>query len=86
MIHLLGNFLEKSPDASKFPRSELKNFIAQMEICLGVREGKLNVSEYGNLMIKFDELSPYVDGEKQSEDLLTVEKVIQAYGDKIASG
>ncbi len=83
MIHLLGNFLEKSPDANKFPRLELRKFIDQMEICLGVREGKLNAAEYGNVLIKLDALYPYVDGVQHDEDVRTIEKIILMYGAKL---
>lgn len=83
MIHLLGNFLEKSPDASKMPRIELRKFISQMEICLGVREGKLNAAEYGNVLIRLDALSPYVDGEQHNEDIRNMEKIILMYGAKL---
>lgn len=85
MIFLLGNFLEKSPEADKFARSDLREFITQMEICLGVREGKLNASEFGNALIKFDTIAPYVDGEKHNNDVSAIEQAILAYGAKLPS-
>ena len=86
MIVLLGNFLEKLPDEKKFPRAELRKFLTQAEICLGVREGKLNNSEYGNVLIKFDDIAPYVSGVQHDEDVKAIEQLILAYGNKLSEG
>lgn len=86
MIVLLGNYLEKLPDEKKIPRAELRTFLTQAEICLGVRDGQLNNSEYGNLLIKFDDIAPYVSGVHHNEDVKAIEQAILAYGAKLSGG
>ena len=83
MIMMLANFIERSPGSKEWKRSELKNFISQMEICLEIKPGKLSLQEYSNLVIKLDAIVPFKDGEL-TKDLETIDQMVQAYGDKLA--
>lgn len=83
-IMMLASFIERSPDAKKWKRSELRNFMTQIEICLELKPGKLNFKEYGNLLIRLDTISPFRDGEL-TKDLETIDQIIQDYANKLAN-
>jgi hypothetical protein len=85
MINMIGSFLERSPDAKNWKRSELREFITHMEICLELKPGKLSIGEYGAFLIKLDEIIPFKDGEF-SDDLKKIDQIIGAYGDKLTQG
>jgi hypothetical protein len=83
MIIMLGRFLEESPNSKEWKRSELRNFISQIEICLEVKPGKLSVQQYANVLLKLDAIAPFNDGEL-TKDLETLDQMVQAYGNKLA--
>ena len=84
MIMMVGSFIERSPQAHQWTRSELREFITQVEICLELKPGKLSVNEYANLMTKLDTIAPFKDGELTAE-LNSLDQVINAYGNKLAA-
>lgn len=83
LIIMIGSFLERSPKKDLLKRPDIREFISHMEICLGLRSGKLTTSQLGNLLIKLDTIAPYKDGEL-TEDLEALDAAVQAYGDKLA--
>ncbi len=83
LIIMIGSFLDRSPKKELLKRPEIREFITHMEICLGLRAGKLTASQLGNLLIKLDTIAPYKDGEL-TKDLEALDAVVQAYGDELA--
>ena len=72
---MLGSYLEHSPKASALSRTQLRDFIGNMEICLKIREGRLNLDQYGKLLIMLDEIADFIPGElrphlKMIDDIL----------------
>jgi hypothetical protein len=84
MIMMVGSFIERAPPSQQWTRTELREFITQVEICLELKSGKLSLNDYGNLMIKLDAIEPFKDGELTS-DLNSLEQIINAYGNKLAT-
>ncbi len=84
MIMMVGCFVERSPESEKLPRSELREFITHVEICLELKPGKLSRDEYLNLLLKLDVIATFKDGELDA-DLNSLDQIIAAYGDKLAS-
>lgn len=84
MIMMVGCFIERAPPSQQWTRQELREFIAQIEICLELKPGKLSHNDYGNLMIKLDAIVPFKDGELTS-DLNALDQIINAYGNKFAT-
>ena len=84
MIMMLGCFIEIAPKSQQWTRSELREFITQVEICLELKPGELSISEYANLLIKLDAIAPFKDDEL-ADDLNSLDRVINAYGDKLAA-
>lgn len=84
MIMMVGCFIERAPPSQQWTRPELREFIAQVEICLELKPGKLSLNDYGNLMIKLDAIEPFKDGELTS-DLNSLDQIINAYGNKLAT-
>ena len=84
MIMMLGSFIERSPESKQWTRPELREFITQVEICLELKPGELDIHQYANLLIKFDALVPFKDGELTT-DLNSLDQIINAYGDKLAA-
>jgi hypothetical protein len=83
MIMMLGSFLERSPDTKSWKSADLRKFMSQMEICLELKPGKLDMQEYGNLLLRLDAIAPFKDGEL-TKDLEAIDQIIQAYGDNLA--
>lgn len=83
MIMMLGSFLERSPNTESWKSADLRKFMTQMEICLELKPGKLDMQEYGNLLLRLDAIAPFKDGEL-TKDLEAIDQIIQAYGDKLA--
>ena len=83
-IIMIGNFLERSPKKDVLSRTELRELIQHMEICLGLRGGKLNASQFGKVLIRLDTIAPFRDGELTS-DLEALDAMVNAYGNKLAS-
>ena len=54
-----------------------------MEICLGLREGKLTASQFGMVLTMLDTIAPFKDGELTG-DLEALDAMLQVYGDKLA--
>ncbi len=84
MIMMLGSFFERSPDTKDWNRADLRTFMTQMEICLELKSGKLNIQEYANLCIRLDAIVAFKDGEL-TQDLEAIDQIVQAYGDKMAN-
>jgi len=84
MIMMLGCFIERSPESKKLSRSELREFITQVEICLELKPGKLSRDEYANLMFKLDVIAPFKDGELEA-DLNSLDQIVAAYGEKLGA-
>ena len=84
MIMMVGSFIERAPESQRWTRSELQEFLTQIEVCLELKTGKLDVNEYANLLLKLDAIAPFKDGEL-AEDLKSLDAIVSAYGDKIAS-
>ena len=84
MIMMVGSFIERSPESKQWTRQELREFITQVEICLELKPGKLDIHQYTNLLIKFDALVPFKDGDLAA-DLNSLDQMINAYGDKLAA-
>ena len=84
LIIMIGSFLERSPEASKTSQPTLRKFINHMEICLGLRAGKLNPSQYGKVLVWLYTLAPFKDGEL-TKDLEALDAIVHAYGNKLAS-
>ncbi len=84
MIMMLGSFIERSPESKQWTRPELREFITQVEICLELKTGKLDIKAWGNLMLKLDAISTFKDGELAA-DLKSLEERVAAYGDKLAA-
>jgi hypothetical protein len=82
-INMIGSFIERSPETKQWKRSELREFITELEICLEIKPGKLTPQQYGNLMVKLDAIATYKDGEL-SQDLEALDQIVQAYGNKLA--
>jgi hypothetical protein len=55
-----------------------------MEICLGLRAGKLNPSQYGRVLVWLDTLAQFKDGDLTG-DLEALDAIVHAYGNKLAS-
>ena len=83
-ISMIGSFLERSPKKDILSRTEIRELIKHVEICLGLRDGKLNASQLGKVFIGLDTIAPFKDGELTS-DLEALDAILQAYGDKLAS-
>ena len=81
---MIGSFLERSPKKDVLSRTELRELIQHMEICLGLRGGKLNASQFGKVLIRLDTIAPFRDGELTS-DLEALDAMVKAYGNKLAS-
>ena len=84
MIMMVGSFIERAPPSKQWTRTELREFITQVEICLELKPGKLSLNDYGNLMFKLDAIEPFKDGEMTS-DLNSLDQIINAYGNKLAT-
>lgn len=84
MIMMLGSFIERSPQSQQWKRSELREFINQVEICLELKPGKLTVKQYGNLMTKLDDIARFKDGDL-TPDLESLDRIVAAYGHKLAA-
>lgn len=84
MIMMLGSFIERSPESKQWTRPELREFITQVEICLELKTGKLDIKAWGNLMLKLDAISTFKDGELAA-DMKSLEERVAAYGDKLAA-
>ena len=84
MIMMVGSFIERAPPSQQWTRQELREFITQVEICLELKPGKLNLNDYSNLMIKLDAIVPFKDGELTT-DLSSLDQIINAYGNKLAA-
>lgn len=82
-ITMIGSFLERSPKANEINRSTLRDSIKHMEICLGLREGKLTASQFGMVLTMLDTVAPFKDGELTG-DLEALDAMLQVYGDKLA--
>ena len=82
-ISMIGSFLDRSPKKEVLRRADIREFIQHVEICLGLREGKLNTSQLGKVFIRLDTIAPFRDGELTS-DLEALDAILQAYGDKLA--
>ncbi|MEO0313904.1 MAG: hypothetical protein RI928_360 [Pseudomonadota bacterium] len=83
MIMMVGSFIERAPQSDQWTRSELRDFLTQVEICLELKPGKLSASQYANLVLKLDTIAPFKDGELES-DLRSLDQMVAAYGDKLA--
>lgn len=83
LIIMIGSFLERSPKANEINRSTLRDLIKHTEIALGLREGKLSVSQYGHLLTMLDTIAPFRDGELTG-DLEVLDALLQDYGDKLS--
>ena len=83
-IMIIGSYLERSSKENLLNKMEIKELIKDVEICLGLREGKLNISQFGKMLIKFDTIAPFKYLELTS-DLKELDAILQAYGDKLAS-
>jgi|GEM_PF-6492767 len=84
LIIMIGSFLEHSPEASETSPPTLRKFINHMEICLGLRAGKLNPSQYGRVLVWLDTLAQFKDGDLTG-DLEALDAIVHAYGNKLAS-
>ena len=84
MIMMLGSFIERAPQSQQWTRSEIREFLTQVEICLELKPGKLSIPQYGNLVVKLDAIAPFKDGEL-AQDLTSLEQMVAAYGDKLAA-
>jgi hypothetical protein len=49
-----------------------------MEICLGIRPGRLNLAQWGKLLIQLDEIAPFKDGDLCG-DLEIIDQFIANY-------
>lgn len=83
MIMMLGSFLERAPESKAWKRSELRNFISHIGICLEIKPGKLNLQQYANVVIRLDEIALFKDGELTG-DLEAIEEIVRNYGEKLA--
>jgi hypothetical protein len=83
-IMMVGSFIERAPESQRWARSELQEFLTQIEICLELKTGKLDLQQYGNLLLKLDAIAPFKDGEL-AEDLKSLDEIVSAYGDKLAA-
>ncbi len=81
---MVGSFTERAPESQRWARSELQEFLTQIEICLDLKTGKLDLQQYGNLLLKLDAIAPFKDGEL-AEDLKSLDAIVSAYGDKLAA-
>ena len=87
MIMMVGSFIEQSPQSpqsQQWSRTELREFISQVEICLELKPGKLDIDQYGNLMIKLDDIARFAHGEL-ADDLKSLDQIVAAYGNKLAA-
>ncbi len=84
MIMMVGSFIERAPQSDQWTRSELRDFLTQVEICLELKPGKLSASQYANLVLKLDTIAPFKDGELES-DLRSLDQMVTAYGEKLAT-
>ncbi len=82
MLIMIGSFLENSQDASKVRRSDLRQFMRDIETCLGIRKGPLTCPQYGKLLTQLDQIVPFKYGEL-TEDLEAIDRIVNAYGDTI---
>lgn len=83
-IIMIGSFLERAPNAHEVNRSAMREAIKNTEICLGLRDGKLNAAQFGKLLILLDTIAPFRDGEL-TQDLEALEAIVQGYGNNLAS-
>lgn len=84
LIIMIGSFLERSREASETSPPTLRKFINHMEICLGLRAGKLNPSQYGEVLVWLDTIAQSKDGDLTG-DLEALDAIVHAYGNKLAS-
>ena len=84
LIVMVGSYLERAPKKDQLRRLEIRELIKNTEICLGLREGKLDASQWGDLQIKLDTIAPLKDGELTG-DLEALDAIVQAYGDELAN-
>ena len=84
MLKMVESFTERAPPSQRWTQPELKEFITQVEICLELKPGKLSINQYANLMTKLDTIAPFKDGELAT-DLKSLDQIINAYGDKLAT-
>ena len=84
LIIMIGSFLERAPNTHEVNRSAMREAIKYAEICLGLRDEKLNAVQFGKLLILLDTIAPFRDGEL-SHDLEVLDAMIQDYGNNLAS-
>lgn len=81
---MLGSFIEISPESKQWTRPELGEFITQVEVCLELKPGKLDIKAWSNLMLKLDDIAPFKDGEL-NKDLEALDQVVREYGNKLGA-
>ncbi len=78
LVRMIASFLKHSPKASQVDPSDLRKFMRNMEICLGIRPGRLNLAQWGKLLIQLDEIAPFKDGDLCG-DLEIIDQFIANY-------
>ncbi len=78
VLAMMGSYLENASKASSLTRAQLRNFIGNMEICLKLRDGKLNLDQYSKLVIMLDEIAHFIPGELRP-NLKTIDGILRDY-------